>query len=103
MLVDVRPTSRLRGEHPIDVTAALRPIVDALCEDSFDLSRLRVVCDWIQYRHNFRPVVDVRAILGRNDGGGEVEVAVDLRRRRRAGPRGAGSGGVRPPPRRRRR
>ncbi len=80
MLVDVRPTSRLRGEHPIDVTAALRPIVDALREDSFDLSRVRVVCDWIQYRHNFRPVVDVRAILGRNDGGGEVEVAVDLRR-----------------------
>jgi len=93
MLVDVRPTARLRGEKAIDVTAALRPVIDALCAETLDLSRVRVVCDWIQYRHNFRDAVDVRPILptrraegggngarGRPIGGVDVEVAVDLRR-----------------------
>lgn len=78
----------------MDVTASLGPVVQALCEDpcedAVDLSRLRVVCDWIQYKNNFRAVIDLRRILapgaapelgtdaaGHEDG---VEVAVDLRR-----------------------
>src|SRR5690606_10369825 len=66
------------------------PIVDALCEEDIDLSRLRVVCDWVQYRHNFRDAIDIRPILsqvhapnGASTNGApppEVEVAVDLRR-----------------------
>lgn len=89
MHVDVRPTERLRGERPIDVAASLGPVIDALCGDSVDLSRLRVVCDWIQYRNNFRNVVDVRSIIkpavspsesaGVEPEGG-LEVAIDLRR-----------------------
>ena len=63
MLVDFRPTGKLRGSKPVDVTAALGPVVDALAEDSVDLSRVRVVCDWVQYRSNFRDVVDIRPIL----------------------------------------
>jgi hypothetical protein len=96
MLVDVRPTTRLRGPEPIDVTAALGPIVHALGQDSVDLSRVRLVCDWIQYRNNFRDVVDARPILARAPGndldsggcggsglpphGNGLELAVDLRR-----------------------
>jgi hypothetical protein len=63
MRVDVRPVSRLRGKDPVDVTAALAPVVDALCAGDVDLSRLTLVCDWIQYRSNFREVADYRAIL----------------------------------------
>lgn len=90
MLVEVRPTKRLRGAKALDLTASLSPIVDALCEDSIDLSRLRVVCDWVQYKNNFREVVDVRPILSpaeynANGNGSEetdtkLEIAVDLRR-----------------------
>lgn len=89
MRVDVRPTARLRGERAINVAASLGPIIDALCEDSVDLSRLRVVCDWIQYRNNFRNVVDVRPIIKPSltprgpveaEFEEELEIAVDLRR-----------------------
>jgi len=92
MLVDVRPTTRLRGDKAVDLTAAIQPVLEALYEDSVDLSRLRIVCDWIQYRANFRDVVDVRAILPANTNGSgpgsvrtgptdeQLEVAIDLRR-----------------------
>ncbi len=94
MLVDFRPTGKLRGKKPVDATAALGPVIDALVEDSVDLSRARVVCDWVQYRNNFRDVVDIRPILASHDRNSEVtpvalaavvteeqmEVAIDLRR-----------------------
>lgn len=94
MLVDFRPTGKLRGNKPVDVIAALGPVVDALAEDSVDLSRVRVVCDWIQYHSNFRDVVDIRPILATHGHESELtpvplaavmtedemEVAIDLRR-----------------------
>lgn len=80
MLVDVRPTRRLRGSSPVDVSAALGPIVEALGQDTVDLSRLRVVCDWVQYKHNFRDVIDIRPIMGNASSEMGLEAAVDLRR-----------------------
>ena len=94
VLVDFRPTGRLRGKKPVDVTAALGPVLDALAEDSVDLSRVRVVCDWVQYRNNFRDVVDLRPILAAHGTDSvrepvplaavmtedEMEVAIDVRR-----------------------
>jgi len=64
MRVDVRPVSKLRGQDPVDVTAALGPVIEALCASEVDLSRLTVVCDWIQYRSSFREVADYRPVLG---------------------------------------
>src|SRR5947199_10568890 len=72
VLVDFRPTGKLRGNKPVDATATLGPVLDALVEDSVDLSRVRVVCDWVQYRNNFRDIVDVRPILAAH--GHESEV-----------------------------
>ena len=43
--------------------AALGPLFAALGDAPADLARLRVVCDWIQYRHNFCPPVHTRPIL----------------------------------------
>ncbi|MBO0867020.1 MAG: hypothetical protein J2P15_00505 [Micromonosporaceae bacterium] len=63
MLVDIRPDAKMRGEKAVDVVASLGPVVEALREDTVDLSRVRLVCDWIQYRNNFRTVVDARPIL----------------------------------------
>ncbi|MDQ3990148.1 MAG: class I SAM-dependent methyltransferase, partial [Actinomycetota bacterium] len=85
MLVDVRPVHRLRGTKRLDVTASLGPVLEALAEDSVDLTRLRLVCDWIQYKGNFREAVDVRPVLGGDPAGNgvlprELELAVDLRR-----------------------
>ncbi|MFE2998750.1 hypothetical protein ACFXG4_27570 [Nocardia sp. NPDC059246] len=93
MLVEFRPHTRLRGKQPIDFAAAVPPIVDALTESSADLAKVRVMCDWVQYRQNFRDVVDIRPIMHapgrsredthpvpigvRDD---DFEVAVDLRR-----------------------
>jgi len=99
MRVDVRPVARLRGKDPVDVSSALAPVVEALCASTVDLSRLNVVCDWIQYRSSFREVADYRPVLAPWRGGAEpdsagggrdpqhgprseaaLEVAIDLRR-----------------------
>jgi hypothetical protein len=45
MLVDVRPTTRLRGDKAVDLTASIQPVLEALYEDSVDLSRLGDVRD----------------------------------------------------------
>jgi hypothetical protein len=37
-----------------------------------DLSPVRVVCDWVQYRSNFRGVVDIRPILAAHGHDGDV-------------------------------
>ncbi len=84
MLVEVRPTARLRGANPVDLPAALDPVLRALCAADVDLSRIRLVCDWVQYKQNFREPVDVRCItpdpLLNGHGADVIEVAVDLRR-----------------------
>jgi hypothetical protein len=77
MHIDIRPVGKLRGPDPVDVPAALGPLFAALGDAPTDLARLRVVCDWIQYRHNFCPPVHTRPILGEPPG---LEIAVDLRR-----------------------
>jgi hypothetical protein len=63
MRVDVRPVTRLRGADPVNVTAALGPVIEALCASSVDLSRVSLVCDWIQYRSSFREIADYRPVL----------------------------------------
>jgi hypothetical protein len=73
MDVDLRPVKKLRESAA--ARAALGPIMEAVCAAPGDLSRLRVVCDWIQYRQNFREPVIARPIA---DTG--VELAFDLRR-----------------------
>ena len=86
MRVDVRPVSRLRGKDPVSLTAALGPVIEALCAGTADLSRLSVVCDWIQYRSSFREVADLRPVLAADPVPGPrppesgLEVAIDLRR-----------------------
>lgn len=77
MLVDIRPTSRLRGKNAVDLTAALAPVLSALITDAeVDLARVRVAADWIQYKHNFRAPVEIRPVIGTP----ELELALDLRR-----------------------
>ena len=67
MLIEFRPHARLRGTSPVDFAASVTPVVDALAEAGDagydDLGRARVTCDWVQYRENFRDVVDVRPLL----------------------------------------
>ena len=75
---------------PVDVAAALGPVLDGLAAGEVDLSRVRIVCDWLQYKNNFRDVVDVRALCatplsgfgrpGRCEQVDGIEVAIDLRR-----------------------
>ena len=103
MHIDIRPVAKLRGPGAVDVPAALGPVFSALSATAVDLARLRVVCDWIQYRSNFAEPVACRAVLaepvlaepgrrpraagehgqvggpahGRQDG---LEIAIDLRR-----------------------
>ncbi|TDC10073.1 hypothetical protein E1267_05485 [Nonomuraea longispora] len=94
MLVDFRPHAKLSGTSPLDLMTSLAPVVEALREVSTDLGKVRLVCDWVQYKSNFREVVDVRPILlcpqlsagpgpaivplGVRDDA--IEIAVDVRR-----------------------
>jgi hypothetical protein len=98
MHIDVRPVTRLRGPAAVDVPAALGPVFTALSATGVDLARLRVVCDWIQYRDNFAEPVSCRPVLaepgpappgehpgehghGISHGRQEsLEIAIDLRR-----------------------
>ena len=73
MDVDLRPVKKLRESAA--VRSALGPIIEAVCASPADLARLRVVCDWIQYKQNFR-----EPVVGRPVGGTDLEIAVDLRR-----------------------
>jgi hypothetical protein len=73
MDVDLRPVKKLRESAA--ARSALGPIIEAVCASPADLSRLRVVCDWIQYKQNFREPVVARPI-----GTTDTEIAVDLRR-----------------------
>src|SRR6201996_28030 len=73
MDVDLRPVRKLRESAA--ARSALGPIMEAVCASPADLARLRVVCDWIQYKQNFREPVIARPI-----GTTDTEIAVDLRR-----------------------
>jgi hypothetical protein len=88
MEIDVRAVRRLR--ESAGAQAAFGPLVQALCGSDVDLTKLRVVCDWIQYKNNFRDTAMMRPVIAA--GAGELpadealapvagyELAVDLRR-----------------------
>ncbi len=87
MDIEVRAVRKLR--ESAGAQAAIGPLVGALCATDVDLTRLRVSCDWIQYKNNFRDTVMVRPVIaagaGSPDSGAEAavdsyELAVDLRR-----------------------
>jgi hypothetical protein len=81
--IDMRATGRLRGSA--GAQAAVRPLVEAVCRSDADLETIRVVCDWIQYKANFRDTAMLRPVLATAGGDGiapvdSCELAVDLRR-----------------------
>ena len=101
MRIEVRPVAKLRGPDPVNVPAALGSVFDALTSAAVDLTELRIVCDWIQYRHNLAETVQCRSVLAERPardgqpgdglnaaGSGEpahvperaMEIAIDLRR-----------------------
>src|SRR5580693_3711100 len=73
MDVDLRPVKKLRESAA--ARSAIGPIIEAVCASPADLARLRVVCDWIQYKQNFREPVVARPISTT-----ATEIAIDLRR-----------------------
>ncbi len=73
MDVDLRPTKKLRESAA--ARSALGPIMEAVCSSPADLASLRVVCDWIQYKQNFRAAVVATPVATSG-----VEIAFDLRR-----------------------
>src|SRR5580704_326983 len=80
--IDIRAVQRLR--ESAGARAAIAPMVEALCRSDADLAATRVVCDWIQYKANFRDTVMVRPVIAA-DGHAVTtvegyELAVDLRR-----------------------
>jgi hypothetical protein len=120
VLIDFRPHAKLRGKNAVDFCSAVSPVIEALTATTVDLSLVRIVCDWVQYRENFREVVDVRPLLPYAGPSGKqdqwppatgapncgMEIAVDVRRspsaalgdlltaklsRRPPGPEGAGN------------
>src|ERR1700760_4872718 len=61
MDIDIRAVRRLR--ESAGARAALGPLVEALAQSDADLATTRVVCDWIQYKSNFRDTVAVRPVI----------------------------------------
>src|SRR5437868_3360638 len=80
MLLDLRAVDKLRGDGAA-VESVLASIQHAVDDTSVDLSKLRLVFDWIQYRHCFRDPVEIRPILN-GRASERLEIGVDLRRSR---------------------
>jgi hypothetical protein len=82
MQIEVRPVRRLRDSE--QARGVIASMIEAISASGADLERLRVVCDWIQYKASFRDPVTGRAVLGEAGPGeapeGSYEIAVDLRR-----------------------
>ena len=81
--IDIRAVKRLR--ESAGARAAIGPMIEGLARSDMDLFATRAVCDWIQYKANFRDTVMVRPVLSA-DGDAPAstvagyELAVDLRR-----------------------
>ena len=88
MLIELRAADdRLRGPKAVDAAPILTAALKAATDSPVDLSRLRVVCGYIQYRQNFREPVVLRRVRpwaidagGPETDGESWEVAIDLRR-----------------------
>ncbi|MBO0871903.1 MAG: hypothetical protein J2P19_00775 [Pseudonocardia sp.] len=81
MRVDLRAHPTRTGARRADLARSVAPVLAALRESAVGMGGTRVVCDWVQYRDNFREVVDLRPILPSDaDAEGGIEVAVDARR-----------------------
>jgi hypothetical protein len=81
--IDIRAADRLRAKTPLNLTPVLDAVTEAVRNSELDLAKLRVVGDWIQYRQNFRAVVDIRRIMPsalQSNGTDAYEIALDLRR-----------------------
>ena len=78
MEIDVRAIARLRESAAAQ--AAFGPLVTALAQSDADLARTRVVCDWVQYKNNFRDTAMVRPVISADAAVDGHELAVDLRR-----------------------
>src|SRR5262245_44521262 len=89
MLIELRASDdRLRGPKAVDAAPILTSAFKAVTDSPADLSRTRVVGDFIQYRQNFRETVAVRRVepwdieAGHHPeaDGESFEIAIDLRR-----------------------
>jgi hypothetical protein len=88
MLIELRASDdRLRGPKAVDASPILTSAYRAIADSMSDLSRVRVVADYIQYRQNFRDTVELRRVepwaIEAESPDGDVrswEVAIDLRR-----------------------
>src|SRR3984893_14537550 len=89
MFIELRASDdRLRGPRAVDAAPIITAALKAAIDSPVDLTRLRVVCDFIQYRQNFRDPVVLRRVepwdigAGPDSGVGDEtwEIAIDLRR-----------------------
>jgi hypothetical protein len=88
MLIELRASDdRLRGPKAVDAAPILTSAYRAIADSLPDLSRVRVVADYIQYRQNFRDPVEIRKLepwvidSSTPDGDSQSwEIAIDLRR-----------------------
>jgi len=79
MLVDLRPTDRLRQGNGAVVQGVLGSILHAVGDETLDLDKLRIVCEWVQYKNSFRDPVELRPIIN-GSASERLEIGVDLRR-----------------------
>ena len=83
MEIDVRAVRKMRDSAAAQ--AAFGPMAEALFRSDADLTEMRVVCDWIQYRNNFRDTAMLRPVLAADETPDGYELAVDMRRGAQAG------------------
>jgi hypothetical protein len=94
--IEVRSLDRLQGKNAVDLAPVLGALASAVKNSQLDPARIRVVCDWMQYRHNFREPIEIRTVqpsaleaarpsrIAKDENGKNhhdaYEIAIDLRR-----------------------
>lgn len=81
MLIQLNQPGQLQSKRQMSLARVLGPFAEAVESSAYDLKNMRVLFDWVQYKHSFRGPFQTRWLA--DDWGklqpGHGEIAVDLR------------------------
>ncbi len=81
MRIQLNQPGQLLAKRQMSLAAVLGPFAQAVETSEHDLKDLRVLFDWVQYKHSFRDAFQLRRLMDDwgQPRGGAGEIAIDLR------------------------
>ncbi|HEX6512413.1 MAG TPA: hypothetical protein VF157_08955 [Chloroflexota bacterium] len=81
MLIRLNQPQQLRAKRQMSLAQVLGPFAEAVESSPHDLKDVRVLFDWVQYKHSFRDIFQPRRFVDEwgKPRPGAAEIAIDLR------------------------